>query len=202
MKKLTNDFYSGSDVVKIAKKLLGKILVTTFCGNLTSGRIVETEAYAGVTDKASHSFGGRRTNRNEHMYGQGGISYVYICYGIHTMFNVVTNKTNTPDAVLIRALEPIEGINCMLQRTGKKQLDNTLTKGPGNLCRAMGIAKTHSGIYLNCDEIFIADDGFSFSDEAIAASKRIGIDSAGMDALLPYRFYIRGNQFVSGRPVK
>lgn len=202
MKKLTNDFYSGSDVVKIAKKLLGKILVTTFCDNLTSGRIVETEAYAGVTDKASHSFGGRRTNRNEHMYGQGGISYVYICYGIHTMFNVVTNKANTPDAVLIRALEPMEGIDCMLQRIGKKQLDNTLTKGPGNLCRAMGIAKTHSGIYLNSDEIFIADDGSSFSDEAIAASKRIGIDSAGMDALLPYRFYIRGNKFVSGRPVK
>ena len=202
LKKLTNDFYGGSDVVIIAKKLLGKILVTTFNGNLTSGRIVETEAYAGITDKASHSYGGRRTQRNKHMYDEGGISYVYICYGIHTMFNVVTNKTNSPDAVLIRALVPMEGINCMLQRTEKKQLDNTLTRGPGNLCRAMGIAKTHSGILLNSNEIFIADDGFSFADEAIAASKRIGIDSAGMDALLPYRFYIRGNQFVSGCPVK
>ncbi len=202
LKKLTNDFYGGSDVVIIAKKLLGKILVTTFHGNLTSGRIVETEAYAGITDKASHSYGGRRTQRNKHMYDEGGISYVYICYGIHTMFNVVTNKTNTPDAVLIRALVPMEGINCMLQRTEKKQLDNTLTRGPGNLCRAMGIAKTHSGIFLNSDEIFIADDGFSFTDKDIAASKRIGIDSAGKDALLPYRFYVRGNQFVSGRPVK
>ena len=202
LKKLTNDFYGGTDVVIIAKKLLGKILVTKFNGNLTSGRIVETEAYAGITDKASHSFGGRRTQRNEHMYHEGGVSYVYICYGIHTMFNVVTNKANTPDAVLIRALEPVDGIDCMLQRTGKKQLDNTLTKGPGNLCRAMGIAKTHSGILLNSDEIFIADDGYSFTDEAIACSKRIGIDSAGLDALLPYRFYIRGNQFVSGRPVK
>ena len=202
MKKLTNDFYRGSDVVKIAKKLLGKILVTTLHGNFTCGRIVETEAYAGITDKASHSFGGRRTQRNEHMYNEGGVSYVYICYGIHSMFNVVTNKTNSPDAVLIRALDPVEGIDYMLQRTGKKQLDNTLTKGPGNLCRAMGIAKTHSGIYLNSNEIFIADDGFSFTDEDIAASKRIGIDSAGMDALLPYRFYVRGNQFVSGRPVK
>ncbi len=202
MKKLTNDFYSGSDVVKIAKKLLGKILVTTLHGNFTCGRIVETEAYAGITDKASHSYGGRRTQRNKHMYDEGGISYVYICYGIHTMFNVVTNKKNTPDAVLIRALEPVEGIDYMLQRTGKKLLDNTLTKGPGNLCRAMGIAKSHSGINLNKNEIFIADVGFSFIDEDIAASKRIGIDSAGMDALLPYRFYVRGNKFVSGRPVK
>ena len=202
MKKLNNDFYGGTDVVKIAKELIGKVLVTTFNDNLTSGRIVETEAYVGITDKASHSFGGRRTQRNEHMYNEGGISYVYICYGMHTMFNVVTNKTNIPDAVLIRALEPVEGIDCMLQRSGKKQLDNTLTKGPGNLCRAMGIAKTHAGIFLNSDKIFIADDGFVVTNNAIAVSKRIGIDSAGIDALLPYRFYIRGNKFVSGRPAK
>ena len=136
------------------------------------------------------------------MFNKGGVAYVYICYGIHTMFNVVTNKTNTPDAVLIRALEPVEGIDCMLQRTQKKQLDHTCTKGPGNLCRAMGIAKIHSGISLNSNEIFIADDGFVLNDDAIAASKRIGIDSAGIDALLPYRFYVRGNKFVSGRPVK
>ena len=202
MKKLNNDFYGGDDVVKIARNLPGKILVTTFNGNLTSGRIVETEAYVGITDKASHSFGGKRTLRNEHMYDEAGISYVYICYGIHTMFNVVTNKIDAPDAVLIRALEPIEGIDCMLQRTGKMQLDNTLTKGPGNLCKAMGIGKIHSGISINSKEIFIADDGFVFTDDAIAASKRIGIDSAGIDALLPYRFYVRGNKFVSGRPVK
>ncbi len=202
MKKLNNDFYGGDDVVKIARNLPGKILVTTFNGNLTSGRIVETEAYVGITDKASHSFGGKRTLRNEHMYNEAGISYVYICYGIHTMFNVVTNKINAPDAVLIRALEPIEGIDCMLQRTGKMQLDNTLTKGPGNLCKAMGITKIHSGISLNSKEIFIADDGFVFTDDEIAASKRIGIDSAGIDALLPYRFYVRGNKFVSGRPLK
>ena len=202
MKKLNNDFYVGTDVVKIAKELIGKILVTTFNGNITSGRIVETEAYAGITDKASHSFGGRRTQRNEHMYNEGGISYVYICYGIHTMFNVVTNKINMPDAVLIRALEPIEGIDCMLQRTEKKRLDNTLTKGPGNLCRAMGIDKIHSGNSLNSNNIFIAADGFVLSDDAIGTSKRIGIDSAGIDALLPYRFYVRGNKYVSGRPVK
>jgi DNA-3-methyladenine glycosylase len=202
LKKLNNDFYGGNDVVQIARNLPGKILVTTFNGNLTSGRIVETEAYVGITDKASHSFGGRRTQRNEHMYNEGGISYVYICYGIHTMFNVVTNKINTPDAVLIRALEPIEGIDCMLLRTRKIQLDNTLTKGPGNLCRAMGIGKVHSGISLNSKEIFITDDGFLFNPEAIAASKRIGIDGAGIDAMLPYRFYVRGNKFVSGRPVK
>ncbi len=202
MKKLTNDFYGGTDVVQIARDLLGKILVTTFNGNFTSGRIVETEAYVGITDKASHSFGGRRTQRNEHMYNKGGDAYVYICYGIHTMFNVVTNKTNAPDAVLIRALEPVEGIDCMLQRSRKKQLDYTLTKGPGNLCKALGIAKINSGISLNSGEIFIAGDGFVFTDDAIAASKRIGIESAGIDAMLPYRFYVRGNKFVSGRPVK
>lgn len=202
LEKLTSDFYSGTNVVQIAHDLLGKVLTTIFNGNITSARIVETEAYLGITDKASHSFAGKRTQRNEHMYGQGGISYVYICYGIHTMFNVVTNKTGTPDAVLIRAAEPIEGIDCMLQRAGKLQLDNTLTKGPGNLCKALGISKIHSGLSLFGKEIFIAADGHLLHTDAIAASKRIGIDSAGEDALWPYRFYVRGNKYVSGRPVR
>jgi DNA-3-methyladenine glycosylase len=202
LNKLTNQFYSGNNVLQIARQLLGKIIVTQINGQLTSARIVETEAYIGITDKASHSYGGKRTQRNEHMYGEGGISYVYICYGMHHLFNVVTNSKNVPDAVLIRAASPIAGIEIMLQRTGKLQPDYTLTKGPGNMSKALGIAKIHSGISLHSAELFIADDGYKLPDEAIAASKRIGINSAGADALLPYRFYIRGNKYVSGSPVK
>ncbi len=189
-------------MVQTAKELLGKILVTNIDGLHTSARIVETEAYIAITDKASHSYNGRRTNRNEHMYARGGISYVYICYGMHHLFNVVTNEKEVPDAVLIRAAEPLNGIEIMLKRTGKKKIDNTLTKGPGNMSRALGLSKIHSGINLRGKEIFLADDGFIFSAAEIGASKRIGIDSAGEDALLPYRFYVKGNKYVSGSPVK
>ena len=200
MKKLGIEFYNRSDVLAIAKQLLGKILVTRFNGILTSGRIVETEAYIGLTDKASHSYGGKRTARNEHMYATPGTGYVYICYGMHHLFNVVTNKKDIPDAVLIRAVEPVEGITTMLIRTGKKKPDNTLTKGPGNVGKALGISKIHSGSNLLGNKIFIADDGWAGT--SIAASKRIGVESAGAAALLPYRFYIGGNKFVSGYPNK
>jgi len=203
LRKLTFDFYDRDDVVQIAKDLIGKILITKLDGELTSGRIVETEAYVAITDKASHSFGGRRTQRNEHMYLAASTSYVYICYGMHHLFNVVTNKKNIPDAVLIRALQPMEGIDIMLGRTGKKKLDNTLTKGPGNVSKALGINKIHSGIKLTGHTIFLGDDNWKEDGEqVVAASKRIGIDSAGVDALLPYRFYLRGSKYVSGSPVK
>ena len=198
------DFYQGSNVVKIARELLGKVLVTKWKGIETSGRIVEVEAYNGVIDKASHAAGGRRTNRNEVMYGEGGVSYVYLCYGIHHLFNVVTNRQETPHAILIRALEPIKGIDVMLERTGKKKLDNTLTKGPGNVSKALGISfKQHSGLSLLSKELFIAEDDFVINKKDIVASPRIGVDYAGEDAKLPYRFFIKGNPFVSGsRKVK
>ena len=203
MRKLTFDFYDRSDVVQIAKDLIGKIIITKLDGAFTSGRIVETEAYIAITDKASHSFGGRRTRRNEHMYAAAATSYVYICYGMHHLFNVVTNKKDIPDAVLIRAVEPMEGIEIMLQRTGKIKLDNTLTKGPGNVSKALGINKIHSGITLTGNKIFLADDNWKAEyADMIAAGKRIGIDGAAADALLPYRFYVRGNKYVSGRTVK
>jgi DNA-3-methyladenine glycosylase len=200
MNKLGIEFYQRQDVVKIAKELLGKILVTNWKGIITSGRIVESEAYAGIIDKASHAAGGRRTARNEIMYGEGGYSYVYLCYGIHHLFNVVTNSTNKPHAILIRALDPLEGIEEMLLRTKKKKLDHTLTRGPGNVSKALGITTKHSGLSLLKDQIFIADDGAKFSRKEIAASPRIGVDYAGKDALLPYRFYVIGNPFVSGKP--
>ena len=189
--------------MQIAKDLIGKIIITKLDEQLTSGRIVETEAYVALTDRASHSFGGRRTQRNEHMYAAAATSYVYICYGMHHLFNVVTNKKDVPDAMLIRAVEPMEGVDIMLQRTGKKKLDSTLTRGPGNVSKALGINKIHSGIVLTGNIIFLADDNWKANHaDAIAASKRIGIDSAGTDALLPYRFYIRGNKYVSGSPVR
>ena len=200
MQKLGKDFYQRENVLSIAKELLGKLLVTKRAGVTTAGRIVEVEAYNGVIDKASHAFGGRRTNRNEVMYAEGGVAYVYLCYGIHHLFNVVTHSKETPHAILIRALEPVKGIDEMLRRTGKKKLDHTLTRGPGNLSKAMGIAVLHSGCSLHSKELFLADDGFEYGKNEIAASPRIGVDYAGKDALLHYRFYIKGNPFVSGKP--
>lgn len=197
MKKVPLSFYNRKDVVKIARELLGKIIVTNLNGVVTSGRIVETEAYIGITDKASHSFGGKRTARNEHMYSRPGAAYIYICYGMHQMMNIVTNKKEIPDAVLIRAIEPMEGIDIMLKRTGKKLLDKTLTRGPGNVGKALGIFKRHSGSYLLDDEIYLLDDNFKIKSGAIGVSKRIGVESAGADGLLPYRFYVKGNKYVS-----
>ncbi len=188
--------------MQTAKLLLGKILITNIDGIHTSARIVETEAYIAITDRASHSYNGRRTNRNEHMYAKGGTSYVYICYGMHHLFNVVTNEREIPDAVLIRAAEPLQGIEAMLKRAGKIKLDFTLTKGPGNMSRAMGINKIHSGLNLRGNQVFLADDGFVYPENEIGESRRIGIDGAGEDALLPYRFYVKGNKYVSGSPVK
>lgn len=202
MKKLPLQFYDRPDVVLIARELIGKIIVTRFDKIITSARIVETEAYIGLTDKASHSFGGKRTARNEHMYAAAGTAYVYICYGMHHLFNVVTNKKEIPDAVLIRAVEPVKGTDHMLARTGKKVFDFSLTRGPGNAAKALGISKRHSGINLTRSEIYIADDGFDSQDNLIGISKRIGVESAGAAALYPYRFYVKGNKFVSSYPNK
>ncbi|HSN07914.1 MAG TPA: DNA-3-methyladenine glycosylase [Hanamia sp.] len=199
MKKVPLSFYQRNDVVKIAKELLGKIVVTSFDGKITSGRIVETEAYAGITDKASHAFSGKRTARNEHMYSAAATAYIYICYGMHQMLNIVTNDKEIPEAILIRAIEPLQGIDTMLERTGKSKLDKTLTRGPGNVGKALGIFKHHSGLYLLDEEIFLLDDGKNLKEENIGVSKRIGVESAGEDSLLPYRFYVKGNKYVSGK---
>jgi DNA-3-methyladenine glycosylase len=199
MKKLPLSFYARKDVLLIARELIGKIIITNFEGQITSARIVETEAYMGITDKASHSFGHRRTARNEHMYSPAGTAYIYICYGLHQMLNIVTNDRDVPDAVLIRAVEPISGIKIMLKRTGKKTLDKTLTRGPGNVGKALGISKHHSGNHLFGEEIYLMDDYTAIADENIGVSARIGVESAGADALLPYRFYVKGNKYVSGK---
>jgi DNA-3-methyladenine glycosylase len=201
IKKLNPSFYWRKDVVKIAKELLGKILVTQFNGITTSGRIVETEAYAGVIDRASHAYGDRRTSRTEVMYADGGKAYIYLCYGIHHLFNVVTNKKEVPHAVLIRALEPMQGIDAMLSRTGKKKPGFTLTKGPGNVSKALGISTRHTGSDLGGNEIFIMDDGFRLANKDIVSTARIGVDYAGEDAKLLYRFIVKGNKYVSGKKI-
>jgi DNA-3-methyladenine glycosylase len=197
--KLKRSFYDRKDVVKIARELLGKILVTQLDGVRSSGRIVETEAYAGFKDRASHAFGGRRTARSEHLYGAPGTVYVYICYGMHHLFNVITDKKDIPHGVLIRALEPLEGMDHMLQRTGKFSADYTITKGPGNLSQAMGMSKLHSGCDIFSEEIFIADDGLRYKKNQIVVTKRIGVDGAGKDANLLYRFIVKGNPYVSAK---
>jgi DNA-3-methyladenine glycosylase len=198
-KILKEAFYTRHDVVTIARELIGKVLVTEWNGEKTSGRIVETEAYNGEIDKASHAFRGM-TKRTEVMFGGGGKAYVYLCYGIHQMFNIVTNKHGIPHAILIRALEPLEGIDIMLERTGKKVLDHTLTKGPGNVGKAMGFHTSQCGLSLQSDELYIVDDGFHVADEAVGISPRIGVGYADEDALLPYRFYVKGNPYVSAKP--
>jgi DNA-3-methyladenine glycosylase len=198
MRKLHKSFYVREEVLQIAQELLGKVLVTNFNNIYTSARIVETEAYAGITDKASHAYNGRRTNRTEIMYAPGGTAYVYLCYGIHHLFNVVTNKMDIPHAILIRAAEPLEGIEAMLFRTKKKKADHTLTKGPGNVSKALGIFTKQSGMNLMGDELFIADDGYAIDKKQITATPRIGVDYAGEDAQLPYRFIIKDSLYVSG----
>lgn len=198
MQKLSLSFYLRNDVLKIAKELLGKVLVTNWNGEYTSGRIVETEAYSGKTDNASHASKGR-TARTEVMFQQGGKAYVYLCYGVHQMFNIVTNKEEIPDAVLIRAVEPIDGIDIMLKRTAKKKMDETLTRGPGNVGKAFGFHTSQCGLSIISDEIFIADDGCRVLKSMIGASPRIGVDYAGKHAALHYRFFIKGNKYVSGK---
>jgi DNA-3-methyladenine glycosylase len=202
LRKLDASFYDRPGVVTVARDLLGKVLVTEFGGRRTSGRIVEVEAYNGVGDRASHAWSGRRTARTEVMFGAGGTAYVYLIYGIHHLFNVVTNKKGVPHAVLVRALEPVEGIPVMLERTAKGEVDYSLTRGPGNLSRALGLLTLHTGTSLLGDEIWIGDDGYRPKRSEIVAGPRIGVDYAGVDAGLKYRFYIKGSPYVSGPKTK
>ncbi len=199
LKILDENFYTRKDVVKIAKELLGKIIVTCFDAQLTAARITETEAYNGAVDKASHAYNNRRTKRTEIMYAGGGAAYVYLCYGIHHLFNVVTNLKDVPHAVLIRAAEPVMGIDLMLLRTHKKKQDYTLTTGPGNVSKALGIYTHHTGNDLQSNNFFIANDGSKIAKQNIIVTPRIGVDYAAEDALLPYRFFIKDSKYVSGK---
>ncbi|HTG56116.1 MAG TPA: DNA-3-methyladenine glycosylase [Niabella sp.] len=197
MKKLDKTYYSNQDVLALAKDLLGKVLVTRINGAVTSGIITETEAYAGVTDKASHAYGNRRTGRTEVMYQQGGISYVYLCYGIHYLFNVVTSVKDEPHAILIRAVEPLIGRDIIEKRRNRSIDKASVSSGPGSVSKALGIDLGLNSKDLTGDEIWIEDHGLRYNDNEIAATPRVGVDYAGEDALLPWRFFVKGNRYVS-----
>lgn len=197
MSKLPYSFYQDDNVINLAVSLLGKQLFTLIDGELTGGTIVETEAYSGVIDKASHAYGGRFTPRTSTMYQEGGISYVYLCYGIHHLFNVVTAGRNTPHAVLIRGIEPVVGISTMLGRRNMSAFASRITAGPGALAKALGIDKNLNAKDLTGNEIWIEDKGISFQENQIVASPRVGVDYAEDHALLPWRFYVKGNKYVS-----
>lgn len=183
-------FYASDDVVMIARELLGKVLCTRIRGAVTKAAITETEAYAGVGDRASHAFGGRRTRRTEPMFGAGGTAYVYLCYGIHHLFNVVTADVDTPHAVLVRAGHPLEGEALMKRRRGRTSTARTLLAGPGSLARALGITTRLSGTSLCGETVWIEDHGLAVDSRTVTMGPRVGVDYAGDDARLPYRFHI------------
>jgi DNA-3-methyladenine glycosylase len=187
-KKLSAEFYKDKDVVKLSKQLLGKVLCSFIDKQYTSGIITETEAYEGIIDKASHAYNNRRTARTEIMFGEGGKSYVYLCYGIHHLFNVVTNEEDHPHAVLVRAIEPLDGIDIILQRRKKASPSKDLTVGPGKVSEALGIKTKHTGLELTGDVIWIEDRGIKVNEKDITAGPRVGVDYAGDHALWPYRF--------------
>jgi DNA-3-methyladenine glycosylase len=196
-KKLPREFYTRVDVLTVARQLLGQILVVpTENGDRVSGAIVETEAYRGPEDRASHAYGGRRTRRTETMYQVGGTAYVYFVYGMYHQFNVVTNVSDIPHAVLIRALEPVEGIALMRARR-PGQSDANLTSGPGKLSIALAIDRTLDGADLLDNRVWIEGGDRPVSASAIAYGPRIGIAYAGEWAEKPWRFWLRGNPFVS-----
>jgi DNA-3-methyladenine glycosylase len=187
-KKLKKDFYLNEDVVEVSRLLLGKKLCTFIDGQYTDGIITETEAYNGVVDKASHAFGSRHTSRTEVMYREGGIAYIYLCYGIYSLFNVVTNKKGIPNAVLVRAIKPVEGIEIMQQRRKKINIDKKFTGGPGTLSQALGLHYSQTGTSLSSNNIWLEETGIVPSKKEIITGPRIGVDYAGEDAKLPYRF--------------
>lgn len=194
--KLGRAFYTRADVVALARRLLGTRLVARARdGRRVSGIIVETEAYRGPEDRASHAYGGRRTRRTETMYARGGIAYVYFVYGMYHQFNVVTNVADVPHAVLVRALEPLEGVDLMRRRRGGAA-PGELTSGPGKLCIALGIDRRLDGADLLGDRIWL-EPGRRVPAAAIAAGPRVGIDYAGDWVARPWRFWLRGNPFVS-----
>ena len=198
-RKLPRGFYTRANVLTVARQLLGRLLVVPAQdGTRVSGIIVETEAYLGPQDRASHAYGGRRTNRTETMYQIGGTAYVYFVYGMYYQFNVVTNVNEIPHAVLVRALEPAEGIELMRKRR-PGQSDHHLTNGPGKLCIALGIDRELDRVDLLGDRAWIEEGGRRAPSSAIAFGPRIGVDYAGEWTEKPWRFWVRNNPYVSRR---
>lgn len=197
MNKIPIVYYLIDDVVALSRDLIGKMLMTNIDGRLTGGMIVETEAYRAPEDKASHAYGYRRTPRNAAMYKKGGVAYVFQCYGIHSLFNIVTNGEGHPHAVLIRAIQPLVGIDHMLDRRGLKRVDRRIAGGPGCLTQALGILQEHNYTSLASNSIWLEHAREPLSSENIVASPRVGIDYAGEDAQLPWRFRLKGSRWTS-----
>lgn len=195
--KIPFSYYLNPDVIFLAKDLLGKVLYTQIDGEITSGIIVETEAYFGIQDKASHAYGGRRTDRTETLYSRGGVSYVYLCYGIHHLFNIVSSVEGEPHAVLIRAIEPLTGKDIMETRRNMPASKGAISAGPGSAAKALGIDRSFNKKDLGGEEIWLEDHGIRYAEDQIAASPRVGVAYAQEDALLPWRFFIKGNKYVS-----
>jgi DNA-3-methyladenine glycosylase len=195
--RLERDFYTRADTLRVARELLGKrLVVPAGGGERVSGRIVEVEAYLGAGDRAAHSFGGRRTRRTETMYAVGGTAYVFFVYGMHHQFNVVTGPEGLPHAVLVRAVEPEEGVGLMKERRPVSK-DRELTSGPGKLCRALGIDLSFDGEDLTRGRVWLEETGAKFKPDEVASGARIGVAYAGEDALKPWRFWVKGNEYVS-----
>lgn len=198
-RKLPREFYTRPSVLTVARQLLGRLLVVPARdGSRVSGIIVETEAYRAPQDRASHAYGGRRTGRTETMYRVGGTAYVYFVYGMYHQFNVVSNARDIPHAVLIRALEPVEGVPRMQTRR-RGRPDRDLTSGPGKLCIALGIDRTFDGADLLGDRVWIEEGARRIRPAEVASGPRIGIDYAAEWAHRPWRFWIRDNPHVSRR---
>jgi DNA-3-methyladenine glycosylase len=195
--KLQFSYYQNRDVIFLAKDLLGKVLCTQIEGEMTAGIIVETEAYFGIQDKASHAYGGRRTNRTETMYAEGGLSYVYLCYGLHHLFNVVTSVKDEPHAVLIRAVEPLAGKEIMERRRNMPAEKPAISSGPGSAAKALGIDRSFNTKDLTGEEIWIEDHGIRYPDDQIAATPRVGIAYAEEHVHMPWRFFVKANKYVS-----
>ena len=189
--KLPRDFYLRDDVVEISRDLLGMVLCTKLNRHTTKAIITETEVYAGVGDKASHAYRGRRTKRTEPIFSEGGAAYVYLCYGIHHLFNVVTNKAETPHAVLIRAATPLEGAALMQNRRNKREIDKTLLAGPSSVAQALGITTELTGVSLLGNKIWIEEQVPTVGPIKIEIGPRIGIDYAQEDVSRPYRFVLQ-----------
>ncbi len=190
MNKLPLSFYLRQDVAAISRDLLGKLLMTRIDGLLTGGIITETEAYAGPEDRASHAYGNRRTQRTDIMFRNGGIAYIYLCYGVHHLFNVVTNVEDRPHAVLIRAIHPVIGIPAILNRRGFSQLKKGICGGPGMLTQGLGILTKYSGESLRENTIWIEDSGMKISGHQITVGKRVGVEYSGADAHRLWRFRV------------
>lgn len=196
--KLPREFYTRSNVLTVARDLLGKLLVAPGPnGQRVSGMIVEVEAYRGPEDRASHAYGGRRTKRTETMYQQGGVAYVYFVYGMYYQFNVVSNVGGIPHAILVRAVEPVEGIDVMRERRHSHP-DHNLTNGPGKLCIALGIDKQLDGVDLSGSRVWL-EDYAAVAPSRIAKGPRIGIDYALGWVAKPWRFWLKDNGYVSRR---